>query len=215
MRNTRAFTLIEIIVAVALVAILSAAIAPSVLNNIAQGRNTRAMSDVQAIASAIMMFKNDTGFFPRYTQPSGSATDKVKTFNFLVSRNGTWPPNKDGNTWWPTTYTDGVEGIASCEDFTSHLMNGSSRYSGPDSAYDRASDPSDPTAVGFRSGLISSDPADPWGNKYFCNIAQLGQIGRAVWIISAGPNKILDTEVKQGTGAVDSLGLDDIGYRIQ
>ena len=64
MRNSKAFTLIEIIVAVALVAILSAAIAPSVLNNIAQGRIARATSDVQALASAVTRFRKDTGVYP-------------------------------------------------------------------------------------------------------------------------------------------------------
>ena len=48
MQNNKGFTLIEIIVAVALVAILSAAIAPSVINNIAQGRIARTQSDCQA-----------------------------------------------------------------------------------------------------------------------------------------------------------------------
>ena len=52
MRSHKGFTLIERIVAVALVAILSAAIAPSVLNNIAQGRVARAQSDVQAVAQS-------------------------------------------------------------------------------------------------------------------------------------------------------------------
>ena len=61
-----------IIVAVALVAILSAAGAPSVLNNIAQGRVSRAQSDVQTIAGGIMRFRSEVA---RYPNSSGVLLD--------------------------------------------------------------------------------------------------------------------------------------------
>ena len=105
MRSTRGFTLIEIIVAVALVAILSAAIAPNVLNNIAQGRLTRAKSDVQSIAQAIQMFKNDVGAYPNRAQP-GDGNDPTPIFQFLASR-GPIAPTDVGSSdeYWPTNAT--------------------------------------------------------------------------------------------------------------
>lgn len=212
-RNNRGFTLIEIIVAVALVAILSAAIAPSVLNNIAQGRISRATSDVQAIASAVMRFKTDTGKFPRLAK--GSHPDTTgEAFDFLVSSPGNWPALATGANW-PAALTNGVTTNGSTEDFTYHLVFGRSRAA-TDSLYVRATNPANPNDVGFRQGLLSSDAYDPWGNKYVCNVAPLGEAGQAVWVLSAGQNGVLETAIAvAGTGASESVGGDDIGYRIQ
>jgi len=217
MRGSKGFTLVEIIVAVALVAILSAAIAPSVLNNIAQGRISRAQSDVQAIAQAIMRFKNDTGKYPRLAHANRPDT-AGESFDFLASLNGDWPVTATGADWATNqTFTDGQTANKSTEDFTSHLIFGKSRLQGSaDSLYPRADNPDDPNDIGFRGALLSSDPADPWGNKYICNVAVLGEIGEPVWVISAGPNGVLETPVRPtGSGAATTLSGDDIGFRIQ
>ncbi len=53
--------------------------------------------------------------------------------------------------------------------------------------------------------------ADPWGHKYFCNIGEITfNNGNPVWILSAGPNGVVETPVGQGTPAGD-----DIGVRLQ
>jgi len=215
MRSTRGFTLIEIIVAVALVAILSAAIAPSVLNNIAMGRRSRAQSDVQAIASAVMRFKADTGKYPRVIM--GSAKDHPDSiFSYLASLNGDFPSHSSPPTGWPTAFTQSPTTTqGATEDITHHLILGSSRWSGSgDSLYTRADPLEDPQAVGFRGQLLSADPADPWGNKYMVNVRALGMPGRAVWVISAGPNMVIETSFED-TLAADVIENDDIGYRIQ
>lgn len=222
MRNSRAFTLIEIIVAVALVAILSAAIAPSVLNNIAQGRIARATSDVQALASAVTRFRKDTGYYPRKVVPGYTS----ENFNFLTTRGPDGHPDLTAGDkyWagnggtptpvWPIAFTTSA-GDNSCQDITSHMLEGHAR-SDPDSLYTRAENPDDPLDIGFRGGLISSDQLDPWGKRYMINVAGLGITGEPVWSISAGPDGIFQTYVA-GTGvdASDSLQGDDIGYRVQ
>ena len=176
MRNNKGFTLIEIIVAVALVAILSAAIAPSVLNNIAQGRIARTQSDVQALGSAIMRFKSDTGLFPRCAKGAWPDTSGNR-IDYLASLNGNFPAKTTNAKWFGTStaFTDGVTTVGSVEDFTNHLINGTSRATTSDSLYDRATNPEDPNSFGFRSGLVSSDQSDPWGNKYICNVAEIGR----------------------------------------
>jgi prepilin-type N-terminal cleavage/methylation domain-containing protein len=214
MSNNKGFTLIEIIVAVALVAILSAAIAPSVLNNIAQGRIARTQSDVQALGSAIMRFKSDTGLFPRcakaaFPDTSGNQVD------FLASSTGTFPAMGAGKNWSAATFTNGTVASGCVEDFTSHLITGKSRAS-TDSLYARASNPEDPNSFGFRSGLISADQADPWGHKYVANVAALGHTGQAVWVLSAGPNGVMETAVADtGFFASQAVVGDDIGFRLQ
>jgi prepilin-type N-terminal cleavage/methylation domain-containing protein len=233
MQNNKGFTLIEIIVAVALVAILSAAIAPSVINNIAQGRIARAQSDCQAIAQAISRFRSDVGYFPYLRQPQNVLPEnREKRFHFLASNNGAFPEASTGCTnKWPSAFTTDLGSNISCEDFSSHLIFGSARGGvKPDGTLDitktefyyvRVTNPDNPQQTGFRSAVMSSDPADPWGNRYMCNIGAAGAIGQPVWIISAGPNGLLETKVVDNTIASGSYGFyptaqgDDIGYRLQ
>ena len=223
MKNNKGFTLIEIIVAVALVAILSAAIAPSVLNNIAQGRVARAQSDVQAIAQAIMKFKGDTGVYPRLAE--GGSKDTVgAAFRFLASAGGqdSLVLTRAATAKWGGSndqFTEGVTTVGSVEDIAHHLIAGSSRTGTVnDSLYPRvpAEKMDDPTVVGFRLGVLTSDPYDPWGNSYICNVAALGHVGMPVWVISAGPNGLFETQVSDtGDSASTTLANDDIGFRIQ
>ena len=135
------------------------------------------------------------------------------------------PKNTDGLTKDVNTQT-------SCEDFSSHLILGSGAggvladgtldpAKTATYTYVRVADADNPQQTGFRSAVMSSDPADPWGNKYLCNIGAAGVSGEAVWVISAGPNGILETVKIVTTSTSGSLGLnpilqsDDIGYRLQ
>ena len=220
MKNSKGFTLIEIIVAVALVAILSAAIAPSVLNNIAQGRVARAQSDVQAIAQAIMKFKGDTGLYPRLVEGASKDTTGA-AFDFLASAGGrdSLVVTRSALALWGGTNDDFTEDNTdgSIQDIEHHLILGASRK-GPDSLYVRvpADKMDDPTVVGFRMGVITSDPYDPWGNSYVSNVGALGHVGMPVWVISAGPNGLFETTVNvRGDSASATLAGDDIGFRIQ
>ena len=70
------FTLIEVIIAVALVAIMAVAIAPPLVQNIKQGKVTRAQSDVQAIGTAILNFYKDVGEWP-FTSPTGGTLNRL------------------------------------------------------------------------------------------------------------------------------------------
>ena len=60
----RGFTLIEILVGVAILAILSAALTPLVIKYINDGRRARALSDSQTLGQAILAFNLDTGMWP-------------------------------------------------------------------------------------------------------------------------------------------------------
>ena len=65
----------------------------------------------------------------------------------------------------------------------------------------------------WKGPYIARVTADPWGNCYVTNADGFGIINREVWIISAGPNGLIDTPVPNLAGAM--LVGDDVGLRIK
>ncbi len=64
-RNAReGFTLIEILIAVAIIAILGIIVAPNLLNRVAKAGETGTKSSLRALKTAISEFKLDLGEFP-------------------------------------------------------------------------------------------------------------------------------------------------------
>jgi general secretion pathway protein G len=49
--------------------------------------------------------------------------------------------------------------------------------------------------------------ADPWGDTYVTNANNFAVAGQPVWIISAGPNKKIDTAANSATLQGDDIGL--------
>ena len=62
----------------------------------------------------------------------------------------------------------------------------------------------------WKGPYLPSVSADPWGNQYVINAGNFGVSGSPVWIMSAGPNGILDSN----PGSTSSVG-DDISSRIK
>jgi prepilin-type N-terminal cleavage/methylation domain-containing protein len=63
-RSNSGFTLFEVIIAVALVAIMAIAIAPPLIKNLNEGKVARAQSDAQVIGNAVQAFYKDVGDWP-------------------------------------------------------------------------------------------------------------------------------------------------------
>jgi general secretion pathway protein G len=63
-RNEKGFTLIEVIVVAAIIAILAGILVPMLLKEIDESRITRASGDIRSISSAILVFKKDTAQWP-------------------------------------------------------------------------------------------------------------------------------------------------------
>lgn len=70
MKNARhaGFTLIEIMVVVAIIAILGAAVVPKIMNRPDQARVVRAQTDIGKIAQALEMYKLDNYAYPSTDQ---------------------------------------------------------------------------------------------------------------------------------------------------
>jgi general secretion pathway protein G len=67
-RDARGFTLIEILVVVAIIAIFATVVALNVSGEVPKAKITKAKSDIQSIESALDQYKMDNSFYPTTDQ---------------------------------------------------------------------------------------------------------------------------------------------------
>lgn len=60
----RGFTLIEMVIVVAIVALLAGILVPVAFNQVDDAEQARAMADVRQISSALLLYRSDTGKWP-------------------------------------------------------------------------------------------------------------------------------------------------------
>ena len=187
----KGFTLIEIIVILAVISILVAILTPTVLKYIDEARNDRAQSDVANISAMINDLIKDTGQYP------GAKLDTIATANTFLCSTGN--VGLTGQTWGTT---------ANCEDLANHLV-----VNNPGNTASTSDDyPSTSTAkFRWKGPYITNLDADPWGNAYQINASTLvGGNTSVTWVISDGPDATLQTSTSATT-----LSGDDIGVRIK
>ena len=205
-RRERGFTLIELTVVLAVIVTLALILAPSIANSINEARVARARNDCQTIASGIYQFYRDTGFFPvwKLSQDGGAGTP-ANRLQVLVSQGNV--PAEDV----PSLWTTGVAGSLSDQ-----LVTNAPGYTLRSAV----------SQFGWNGPYFSSQlMADPWGNRYAVNAALVdlspgaatisGQAKMAVWVLSAGPNGIVETPFAASILTAVRPGGDDIGTRIQ
>lgn len=71
-KNTRAFTLIELLIVVAIIAILAAIAVPNFLESQTRAKTARVKSDQRAIATALEAYRVDTNDYPEQGVPNGT-----------------------------------------------------------------------------------------------------------------------------------------------
>ncbi|MFO7695432.1 MAG: prepilin-type N-terminal cleavage/methylation domain-containing protein [Vicinamibacterales bacterium] len=205
-RGERGFTLIELTVVLAVIVTLALVLTPSVRDSINEARVARARNDCQTIASGLYQFYRDTGYFPvwKVSQNGGMGTP-ANRLQVLVSQGNV--PVEDVVSLWTT----GVAGSLADQLVTN----------GPGYTLRSATSPFGWNGPYFSSQLM----ADPWGNRYAVNAALIdlspgaatasGQAKMAVWVLSAGPNGIIDTPFAASILTSVRPGGDDIGTRVQ
>jgi len=62
------FTLIELLVVIIILGVLATFVVPKIMSRPEEARRTRAKMDIQALESALKMFKLDNGFYPSTEQ---------------------------------------------------------------------------------------------------------------------------------------------------
>jgi len=220
--DERAFTLIEIIIVLAVISALVSILAPRLFPYVDDAKRTQAQGDVCRISAAIQTMYKDTGRWPFYKDGQGqvaytSGTDAaLLTSNALchggaidlcdanIPEDGT-----TGSTWALTTaVADSLTNqIIRNRPFdmavgaVAYSMTGRRAWNGP--YLDRMAD------------------VDPWGKSYLVNIANADPADEGattqnwVLVISAGPNGELET-LASAIGTSDPTpGGDDIVARVK
>ncbi len=209
--DRRGFTLIEIVIAVAIVAIFAAALSPMVFRHLEDAKVTRAANETETIATAILGYYKDTGRWP-FTNadgPSGNTVDRIVTASTVATGAGTGAGSGAAN--WGTYGT--------AKNIGDYLY-----YNNPDddstadgtNASQAGQDWPTTGALAWKGPYVGDyELTDPWGNAYVVNSRYFpggrytGSVRHKVLVLSPGPDGKWQTPYSDNTSE-EILG-DDIG----
>jgi type II secretory pathway pseudopilin PulG len=178
--SERGVTLIEATIILTIAAILSAAAVPVASRTIDRARLTRAVTDANAIKTAINSVIDDLGFTP-FTSTGANGGDTVE---MLVS-DGDIPFSAIGGTNWDNVVTCCGAGV-DVDFLEGHLVTNTL----PAGSYTTGG------GNAWRGAYMTApiDP-DPWGNRYAVNVQYLrNSTSNDVFVLSAGPDEEVSTE---------------------
>ena len=194
-RHKNGFTLLEIVIVLAVVGILVGILVPTVRSYVGSAKTQRAEQDTKALGEALLAFNKDTARFPIF-QSGTATTPSDSVYVVLRTAEGDTPAANDA-TWLSAT----------ADTFTNQLEKNAPGGAG--TAYPTTGD------FAWRGPYMGPIRMDPWGNRYLSNANKLlPNASNAVWVLSAGPNETVETTFSQGRAA-PTVGGDDIAYRIK
>ncbi len=216
----KGFTLIEMVVVLAVVAILAAILAPTIARHIKESKVTRTLNEVQVIAAAVGSLYKDTGYWP-YTNANGPSGGVDRVLSNPANVVTAVEPNAGtGAANWgsygstkplydylyfnnPDDDTGGANQNQAGQDYPT---SGEYRWRGP-----------------YLDERITNDA---WGRSYVINARYFpgnplfndSTRPHRVYVLSAGPNSAWATPFSDGvtrnTSPDDSIMGDDIGKAI-
>lgn len=179
MKANRGFTLIEMAVVLAIIAILASILTPIVTSYIDQARDVRARGDVRQIMQAVLLHQRDTGRFPIYDTTALAVADTAAR-QILVTGSAATLPALD-TVAPPAGWSGSTVGL-----LTSYLnvntlgvsssggAGGTVNYRGP-----------------YLDGLSGTDP---WGQPYAVTSTNLRRSSANYgYVISGGSDGDIDT----------------------
>src|SRR5947207_1945969 len=107
-QDSRGFTLLEMVVVLAIIAVMAAILTPLITSYVDKARHNAAVSDLQNIGSAITQFNTDMKIWPIYKAVYGSSGHKdpnasADIYDVLTSAGGV--DASLAGTGWSTTLT--------------------------------------------------------------------------------------------------------------
>lgn len=182
------FTLIEIIVILAVISILVAILTPTVLKYIDDARTSRTEEDVKTINAMLNDLIKDTGQYP----------GNMLAGRTFICGSGTQPAT--GVVWCTA---------ANFRALSNHLLINDPDEDG---TANEATDDYRPTGkLRWKGPYLQTLNTDPWGNAYAINADSLvGGNTNPTWVVSPGPDGVFQTAT-----TATSLSGDDIGVRIK
>jgi prepilin-type N-terminal cleavage/methylation domain-containing protein len=210
----RGFTLMEVIIVLAVMAALAAAITPMALGYLLDAKKTQAQNDVNQIAQAVGKFYQDTALPPYKNNTSTTKIAGKESADFdclygpgsapiaATDPTGTWTGGAGVNCLAASTTRDTIQNflIANTPGASAtknYVTTGKNAWRGP---------------------YLPSVPVDPWGNPYLINIGKADPSAatqKAVWVISAGPNGNFETNADLAATSALSASGDDIVARVK
>ena len=202
MMNRKGFTLIEVVVVVAIIALLAGILTPLIFKYIDEANETRALGDCRNISTALLLFHKDTGTWPYVARLKGPPE-----YDYIYGNMGDMPNmGGEAQTSWGNQ----------ADDMYFHLVtNGNPdqntyiyRYKKP------ATMGGGILSHGWNGPYLPYVTDDPWAYKYLVSVGAFdygtkSERGRNhVWCLSAGPNFIVETPMW-----ATETHFDDIGYR--
>jgi type II secretion system protein G len=142
MNKKKGFTLIELMVVIAIIGILATIITASLSTAKAKGRDAKRISDIKTIQTALALYYNDNQFYP------------INIYSTYDSSNGVSPADGLSPTYLPVVPTDPSYGSLACASNPS--TTGCYRYTSYD---DLGPACTDTDVAWYHLGAILEDPS--------------------------------------------------------
>jgi prepilin-type N-terminal cleavage/methylation domain-containing protein len=198
-QDVRGFTLMEMVVVLAVIAILAAILTPIINSYVDRARLNSARNDVKNIAASVVQFNTDLKFWPIY-------------------RNGGALPNPSAGAIYDWQATDGLDAGLDTSWTTGVTNTTASLGDTLNTNYYDAATSGPAGRPAYRGPYLELGP-DPWGGRYYLTSKHLkpGNEMNAAYVVSAGPNQTIETVFDQDrTGTTPFVvGGDDVVARIR
>jgi len=209
-KDAHGFTLIEIVVILAVIAIIAASMIPRISGIMDDAKIARAQSEVQTIGMAILRFNANTGKWP-----ARNAEGKDNALYTLVSGNANNPVPLPAYAGGGDVNYFGFGGDSEYGDYLDNHLKLNQPKGNPDNAYPT-------TGINRWNGpYLQEVGADPWGNAYVVNIISAYSTDTDsnlyCYVVSAGPDGTIQTDcnVTADELPTHSVSGDDVAFLLR